>query len=402
MTELTVEQWPIERLIPYARNPRKNEEVVDKMAAAIQEFGFRIPIVARSDGIIVDGHLRLKAAQRLGLAIVPVALADELSDAQIKAFRLLANRSASWAEWDDELLKLEMIELQDLGFDLSQTGFTDEELTVFFEGEGTSEGNTDDDAVPEAPVEAITKLGDLWQLGEHRLLCADSTDLVNVKRLMDGETANMVFTDPPYNVDYAHCARNNITKEKNRRPIENDNLGKGFQAFLSDVCANILAVCDGGVYICMSTREIHNLYRAFIEAGGKWSDYVIWAKNHFVLGGADYHSQYEMMLYGWRKGADHFWCGARDQGNLWPIDRPSKNDLHPTMKPVELALRAIDNSSQSGETVLDLFGGSGTTLIACEKAGRRARLLEIDPKYCDVIVKRWEEFTGGKAILSVH
>lgn len=395
MTALVVQQWPVERLIPYARNPRKNDEVVDQMAAAIKEFGFRIPIVARSDGSVVDGHLRLKAAQRLGLTEVPVALADDLSEAQIKAFRLLANRSVNWAEWDNELLSLELKDLQEAGYDLGLTGFDADELKSLTE-ENQSDGLTDEDAVPEAPAEPVTKPGDVYVLGEHRLLCGDSTVLANVEKVLDGALADMVFTDPPYNVNYANTAKDKM-RGKNRA-ILNDNLGDDFEKFLYDACVNMLAVCKGAIYVCMSSSELHTLQKAFVNAGGKWSTFVIWAKNTFTLGRADYQRQYEPILYGWKQGTDRFWCGARDQGDVWFVNKPRVNDLHPTMKPVELVERAVKNSSKSRDIVLDCFGGSGTTLIACEKAGRQARLIELDPKYCDVIVKRWEEFTGKTAV----
>ncbi len=395
MTSLVVQQWPIERLIPYARNPRKNDQVVDKMVSAIKEFGFRIPIVARSDGSIVDGHLRLKAAQRLGLTEVPVALADDLSEAQIKAFRLLANRSASWAEWDDELLPLEIQDLQKAGYDLGLTGFDASELKSMTEVE-PSAGLTDDDAVPEAPAEPVTKTGDVYTLGNHRLLCGDSTILANVEKVLDGALADMVFTDPPYNVDYGNAAKDKM--RGNTRTIMNDNLGDGFEQFLYDASVNMLTVCKGAIYVCMSSSELHTLQKAFVAAGGKWSTFVIWAKNHFTMGRSDYQRQYEPILYGWKQGVDHFWCGARDQGDVWFINKPIKNELHPTMKPVELVERALRNSSKSRDIVLDSFGGSGTTLIACEKLNRQARLIELDPKYCDVIVKRWEEFTGKTAV----
>ena len=392
---LTVESWPVTRLVPYARNPRKNDEVVDKMAAAIKEFGFRIPIVARSDGSIIDGHLRLKAAQRLGLTEVPVALADDLSEAQIKAFRLLANRSVAWAEWDNELLSLELKDLQDLGYDLGLTGFDADELKSLTEDE-QSVGLTDEDAVPEAPAEPVTKPGDVYVLGNHRLLCGDSTVLANVEKVLDGALADMVFTDPPYNVNYANTAKDKM-RGKNRA-ILNDDLGDGFEKFLYDACVNMLTVCKGAIYVCMSSSELHTLQKAFVEAGGKWSTFVIWAKNTFTLGRADYQRQYEPILYGWKQGIDHFWCGARNQGDVWFVNKPRVNDLHPTMKPVELVERAVQNSSKSRDIVLDCFGGSGTTMIACEKSGRQARLIELDPKYCDVIVKRWEEFTGKTAV----
>ncbi|MGD9657337.1 MAG: site-specific DNA-methyltransferase, partial [Methylocystis sp.] len=208
---------------------------------------------------------------------------------------------------------------------------------------------------------------------------------------------DMVFTDPPYNVDYGNTAKDKL--RGNDRRIMNDNLGEGFEAFLYDACVNMIAVCKGGIYVCMSSSELHTLQKAFVAAGGKWSTFVIWAKNTFTLGRSDYQRQYEPILYGWKQGADHFWCGARDQGDVWFVNKPRKNDLHPTMKPVELVERAIRNSSKSRDIVLDCFGGSGSTMIACEKTGRQARLIELDPKYCDVIVQRWEEFTGKKAEL---
>ena len=255
-------------------------------------------------------------------------------------------------------------------------------------------GNTDDDDIPETPEEPISKPGDLWLLGNHRLLCGDATVLGDVERVLDGGLADLTFCDPPYNVDYAGGA-----SRKTDRRIENDNLGNAFEAFLYDACVNIVSVTKGGIYICMSSSELHTLQKAFVDAGGHWSTFIIWAKNRFTLGRSDYQRQYEPVLYGWKEGTDHFWCGARDQGDVWFIDRPHKNDLHPTMKPVALVERAVRNSSKSRDIVLDPFGGSGTTLIACEKAGRSGRLIEMDPKYADVIVKRWQEFTGLKATL---
>ena len=238
-----------------------------------------------------------------------------------------------------------------------------------------------------------SKPGDLWILGNHRLLCGDATVLSDVERLMDGQLADMVFSDPPYNVDYGNGAKGKL-QGKDRR-ILNDALGDGFYQFLYDACVNMLTVTKGACYICMSSSELHTLQRAFTDAGGKWSTFVIWAKNTFTLGRADYQRQYEPILYGWKQGADHFWCGARDQGDVWFVDKPRVNDLHPTMKPVELVERAIRNSSKSRDIVLDLFGGSGTTLIAAERTGRSARLLELDPRYVDVIVDALAKPDGG-------
>ena len=397
MQDIELHHWPVGKLIPYGRNPRKNDHVIEQMAGAIQEFGFRIPIIAKSTGEVVDGHLRLKAALHLGLETVPVVLADDLTPMQIKAFRILANRSATWADWDEDLLRLELEELQLDDFDLSLTGFDDDEIAELLAGQETTiEGNTDEDAAPEVPVTPVSKPGDVWIMGKHRLLCGDSTDATSFTRLMDGEKATMVFTDPPYNVDYANSAKDKL--RGTNRPILNDNLGDGFQDFLLNAFKPTLAHCSGAVYVAMSSSELDTLQSAFRAAGGKWSTFIIWAKNTFTLGRSDYQRQYEPILYGWPEGATRHWCGDRDQGDVWHFNKPRVNDLHPTMKPVELVERAIRNSSRPGDVVLDPFGGSGTTLIAAEKSGRQARLIELDPKYVDVIVRRWQEYAGAQAM----
>jgi DNA modification methylase len=264
--------------------------------------------------------------------------------------------------------------------------------------EGEQTGLTDDDAVPEVTEEPITKPGDIWLLGEHRVVCGDATQSEAYHALLAGELADMAFTDPPYNVNYANSAKDKM-RGKNR-PILNDNLGDDFGGFLTAACTNLLAVTKGAVYIAMSSSELDTLQAAFRASGGKWSTFIIWAKNTFTLGRADYQRQYEPILYGWKDGTDHYWCGARDQGDVWQIKKPVKNDLHPTMKPVELVERAVRNSSKTRDIVLDPFGGSGTTVIACEKSGRLARVIELDPRYVDVIVRRWQDFTGQKATRS--
>jgi DNA modification methylase len=392
MSTLQIEHWPTEKLIDYAS---KNDHAVEQRAAVITEFGFRIPVVAKSSGELVDGHLRLKAARKLGLATVPVVLADDLTPEQIKAFRLLANRSATWAEWDDELLGLELAELHEAGFDLNLTGFTEDEWDALIAGDESKEGLTDEDQVPDVTETAISKTGDVWLMGEHKLLCGDATKADDYKTLLGDELVDMTVTDPPYNVNYANTAKDKM--RGTNRPILNDNMGADFGTFLQDACKNILEVTKGAVYIAMSSSELDTLQSAFRSAGGKWSTFIIWAKNTFTMGRADYQRQYEPILYGWKDGAQHYWCGARDQGDVWQIKKPHKNDLHPTMKPVELMERAVRNSSKTRDIVLDPFGGSGTTVIACEKCGRRARLIELDPKYVDVIVKRWQDFAGKQA-----
>ena len=365
------------------------------MCAAIVEMGFKIPIIAKSDGQVVDGHLRLKAAKKLALDSVPVILADDLSETQIKAFRILVNQSAHWADWDMDLLKLEMQTLDELDYDLGLIGFSEEELNDLLDpDEQTSE--TDEDQIPALEEKPISQLGDTWVLGNHRLHCGDATNEQALAALMNGELADMAFSDPPYNVDYGNNVKDKL-RSKDRR-ILNDNLGDDFYQFLNAALTNLLSVTKGGCYVAMSSSELDTLQKAFRDAGGKWSTFIIWAKNTFTLGRADYQRQYEPLLYGWREGNDHFWCGARDQGDVWFFNKPVKNDLHPTMKPVELVERAIRNSSKSRDIVLDLFGGSGSTLIACEKTHRSARLMELDPKYVDVIVRRWQEYTGNQAV----
>ncbi len=397
LSDLKLEHWPTSRLIPYARNPRKNDHAVEQMAGAISEFGFRLPIVAKSTGEICDGHLRYKAALHLGLEQVPVILADDLTETQIKAFRILVNRSATWADWDEDLLRLELEELKLDDFDLALTGFDDDELLEIMAGEETTtEGNTDEDAAPEVPVTPVSKPGDVWLMGQHRLLCGDSTDAASYDTLLGTERVAMIFQDPPYNVDYANTAKDKL--RGTNRPILNDNLGDGFQDFLLAAFKPALARCNGAVYVAMSSSELDTLQSAFRAAGGKWSTFIIWAKNTFTLGRSDYQRQYEPILYGWPEGATRHWCGDRDQSDVWQIKKPHKNDLHPTMKPVELVERAIRNSSRPGDVVLDPFGGSGTTLIAAEKSGRQARLIELDPKYADVIVRRWQEYAGAQAV----
>ena len=330
---------------------------------------------------------------------VPVIVLDHLTETQRRALVIADNRLAMNAGWDEEMLRVELESLQEGGFDLDIVGFTDEEIEdLLRDPEQTTEGLTDEDAVPETPETAVTVPGDVWLLGEHRLLCGDATQMADVEKVLAGGLADMVFCDPPYGVNYGATMKDKL-RGKTHRKIANDNLGDNFGPFLRDACVNMLAVTKGAIYICMSSSALHTLHHAFTEAGGHWSTFVIWAKNTFTMGRADYQRQYEPMLYGWKEGTDHFWCGARDQGDVWFIKKPVKNDLHPTQKPVELVERAIRNSSKGRDTVLDPFGGSGTTLIACEKSGRQARLIELEPKYCDVIIGRWQQHTGRQALL---
>jgi DNA modification methylase len=391
----TVEWRDPQSLIPYNSNAKTHPvEQIAKIAASIAEFGFDQPIVIDGQGIVIKGHGRREASLRLGLKIVPVVVRTDLTPSEVKAARLADNKTAE-SPWDEQLLHLELAGLQEQGFDLELTGFSAEEVELLLAGpEGTTEGLTDEDAVPEAQEEIITISGDVWLLGEHRLLCGDATQMADVEKVMAGKLADMAFLDPPYNVNYGATMKDKLRGTSHRK-IANDNLGEGFEQFLRDACANLLAVTKGGLYICMSSSEIPTLQRVFREAGGHWSTTVVWAKNTFTMGRSDYQRQYEPILYGWREGADHFWCGARDQGDVWFVRKPHVNDLHPTMKPIELVERAIRNSSKTRDIVLDPFGGSGSTLIACEKSGRQCRMVELEPRYCDVICRRYQAFSGG-------
>ena len=391
-----IEQWPTDKLVPYARNARTHSDSqVAQIAASIAEFGFTNPILAGSDGVIVAGHGRLAAAQKLGIATVPVVVLDHLTPTQRRALVIADNRIAENAGWDEAMLQVELADLQGDDFDLSLTGFDADALADLLAGEETtSDGQTDEDSVPDAGT-SITRPGDVWICGNHRVICGDSTDASTYDALMAGEIADMVFTDPPYNVDYANTAKDKMRGTD--RPILNDNLGAGFHDFLLAALTPTLAHCRGGIYVAMSSSELDVLQSAFRTAGGKWSTFIIWAKHTFTLGHADYQRQFEPILYGWPSDGTRHWCGARDQGDVWNIKKPHKNDLHPTMKPVELVERAVRNSSRPGDIVLDSFGGSGTTMIASEKSDRKARLIELDPKYVDVIVRRWQDYAGAQA-----
>ncbi len=392
---LEIHYYPIKNLIEYESNPRKNDIVVNRMCASIREFGFRIPIVAKSDGTVIDGHLRVKAARKLGMESIPVVLGDNLNDVQTKAFRLLANQSANWAKWDDDLLKLEIQDLEDLNFDLKLTGFELEKIQNFLDD--VNEENVEDfsDLVGDRDKKVkITKPGDLWILGKHKIYCGDSRLVDSLKLVLEDKTADITVCDPPYNVDYG------ASQKRNDRKMLNDDQGEKYELFLYDICFNIFKYTKGAIYICSASSELRTLKKAFEEAGGHWSTFIIWAKNHFSLGRADYQRQYEGILYGWKEGNKRQWYGGRNQSDLWPYDKPAHNSLHPTMKPVELMERAIINSSRPGDVVLDPFSGSGSTLIACERTGRICKTIELDAKFVDVTIKRWQVYTGRDAILA--
>jgi DNA modification methylase len=398
---LVVETWPIDRLVEYARNPRKNDEHVERMAGMIREFGFRIPIVAKSDGTVVDGHLRLKAARRLNLPDVPVALADGLTDAQIQAFRLLANKSASWASWDDALLRTELADLRDLGFDLALTGFADDELSALFAD--ATEGLTDPDDVPEPPAEPVTQPGDVWLLGRHRLLCGDATRDVDVSLALAGVKPHLMVTDPPYGVGYDPAWRNEAMPEKKDPKRWKDGAGRAVGVVTNDDredWSDAWTLFPGEVaYVWCAPGPLNcAVHDSLRDSGIEPRMQIVWAKNQFVIGRGNYHAQHENCWYAVRKSGTGHWQGDRTQSTLWQIDKPRKSETgHSAQKPVECMKRPIENNSSPGQAVYDPFVGSGTTIIAAEMTGRACHAIEISPTYCDVAVLRWMQFTGQTA-----
>src|SRR5947207_3780677 len=391
---MKVEIWPIESLIPYARNPRQIPQIaIDKVAASIQEFGFRQPIVVDQNGVIIVGHVRLLASQQLELTEVPVHVATELTVAQVNAYRLADNRTNEEATWDMEALALELANLKLEEFDLDLTGFNLDEIDELLAEQ--SEGLTDEDEAPAVQEVAITEPGDLWILGNHRLLCGDSKSIHEVERLMNGQKAGLVFTDPPYNVDYE-----GYTEEKLK--IQGDQMAaEQFEQFLLSVFSSYQCALEpgGSMYVCHPSSWQREFQGALELSDFEVRCQIIWAKNTFAWGFGRYKFQHEPIFYCHRRGQSDPWYGAKSRSTVWQEKKPAANRLHPTMKPVELIDRPLVNSSKEGDLVLDLFGGSGSTLIACEKIDRSSRQMELDPKYCDVIVKRWQEFTGKTAHL---
>jgi len=377
-----LESISIDALIPYARNSRTHSDAqVAQIAASIKEFGFTNPVLIDEDGGIIAGHGRTLAARKLGLDEVPCLRLAYLSEAQKKAYIIADNKLALNAGWDDEMLKVELSELKDLDFDLSLIGFDADELANLLEPEQV-EGLTDEDEVPELPETPVTVEGDVWILGNHRLMCGDSTSIDAVDKLMSGQKADMVFTDPPYGVDY--------------KGINNDSRD-GLEDLLREVFANYIATSKSGasIYCFHSDRcadVFHKVFREFFH----FSSMIIWTKNSLTLSQTDYQSQHEPCLYGWMDNGKHSWYSDRKQTSVWRFDK-ERVVGHTTPKPVGLVERAINNSSKGGDVILDLFGGSGSTLIASQKIGRHARIMELDSKYCDVIIKRWQEFTGKTA-----
>jgi len=391
-----IELWLIDRLIPFARNPRTHSEAqVAQIAASIAEFGFNNPILVDTKDGIIAGHGRLLAARKLQLPEVPVIVLDHLTDAQKRAYIIADNQLALNAGWDEELLRVELAALQEEDFNLGLIGFEDDELARLLAAQEAAEGLTDEDAVPELPETPISVLGDLWILGDHKLLVGDATDGAAVARLMGSESADLVFTDPPYNVDYK-----GYTEE--RLKIRGDRMSDAdFKQFLERTFRSYRSLVKAGasMYVCHSSSWQREFQNALETAGFEIRCQIIWGKNTFAWGFGRYKFQHEPIFYTHVADQKDAWYGDKSQSTLWQEKKPAANRIHPTAKPVELVERALLNSSKSGDTVADLFGGSGSTLIGCERRGRKARLMELDPKYGDCIVRRYREYTGKQATL---
>jgi DNA modification methylase len=388
-----IQYVPPEQLLLCVKNPRTHSEAQHaQLADSIERFGFLNPVLVDSEWRIVAGHARIHVAKVLKLKEIPIIVVDHLSEAEKLAYMLADNQIATLASWDDP--KLYEI-LAGLDEDLRKAaGFNEQEFEQLAADLEEELGKTDEDEVPKTAPFAVSAPDDLWILGNHRVLCGDATVIAAIEHVMGGDRAAMTFTDPPYNVAYEQR-----TKTSGPRSITNDNLGVAFEPFLYDACVNILSVTNGAVYICMASAELHHLYTAFTRAGGHWSTFLIWSKDHFTLGRADFQRAYEPILYGWPRGKEHYWCGARNQGDVWQVPRPRSNKLHPTAKPIALVERAIANSSRAGDIVLDPFAGSGSVVISCQRTRRHARVIELEPTFVDVIIRRWQEFTGKTAVL---
>jgi DNA modification methylase len=401
---MQIQEVAVSTLIPYAKNSRTHDDAqVAQIAASIKEFGFRNPILV--DGVsVIAGHGRLLAAQKLKLDKVPTLDCSDMTPSQKKAYIIADNKIALNAGWDNAMLTIELKDLEDEGFDLTLTGFDDKELDALLNVIEGTDGLTDEDAVPDVPEEPKTKLGDIYILGNHRLMCGDSTSIDAVEKLMNGNKADMVFTDPPYGMSYgggrAGAIGSNDGTVKKFGVIKNDDkTGNDLIQLIRDALVSAVATTKTGAsfYVCFPWRTYSEFEAAMNQCGLKTSACIVWDKKSIGLGLSNYRPQHEFIFYS--KG--DAWYGDKAQSDIWYMSRGATGKyVHPTQKPVELVEKAINNSSKSGDVILDVFGGSGSTMLAAEKIGRCSRIMELDPKYCDVIVKRWEDFTGKKAVLS--
>jgi DNA modification methylase len=406
---MDIKQIPINDIKPYDKNPRKNDLAVDKVAASIKEFGFQQPNVTDKNGVIIVGHTRYKAAIKLGLTDIPVLYANNLTNEQVKAYRLSDNKTNEFSEWDIDLLVGELGELKEFNFDMQPFGFEDMQPEVV-------EDDFDVDKTLEKIIKPITKRGDIWQLGKHRLMCGDSTMIDDVGSLMGGVLADLIITDPPYNVNYGNIAEilNRLGRGgRHIEPILNDNMDSAsFRMFLTAAFTNVFISINSGssIYVFHADNEGYNFRGAFCDAGFKLAQSCIWVKNSMVLGRQDYQwqhepilcgekedpeSEWEPVIYGWSPTGGHRWHSDRKQKTVWYFDKPLKSKEHPTMKPIKLIAYPMENSSRPGDGVLDLFGGSGSTLIAAEQLNRICYMMELDEKYCDVIIQRYINLRGS-------
>ena len=395
MEKTKIEQVAVESLVPYALNSRTHsDEQVSQIASSIKEFGFTNPVLIDSENVIIAGHGRLLAARKIGIDEVPCIRLGYLTDTQRRAYIIADNKLALNAGWDEEALAAEIARLSEEDFDLDMLGFDSDEIEAFLSAEDGTDGLTDEDEVPEVPEQAVTVAGDIWTLGNHRLMCGDSTSPDDLKKLCAGELVDLWLTDPPYNVAYEGKTAEALT-------IKNDSMDDdSFRRFLVESYAAADSVMKEGAsfYIWHADSEGYNFRGAADDIGWKIRQCLVWVKQTLVMGRQDYHWKHEPCLYGWKEGAGHLWNTDRKQTTVLEFDRPSKNVEHPTMKPVDLFEYQMLNNTKSGGVVLDSFAGSGTTGIAAEKNGRVARLMELDPRYCDVIIHRWQEFSGKEAV----
>ena len=400
---MKIENADINTIKPYENNPRKlKDSAIEKVAMSLKEYGFRQPIVVDKDRIIVVGHTRYRASKKLGLKEVPITIADNLTPEQINAYRIADNRTAEESEWDSELLKMEIKELEAKDFKLDLLGFNEDQLNdMLFE---EKQGLTDEDEVPEAPEEPITKLGDIWKLGKHKLICGDATNKDTVKLLMEDNKADLLFTDPPYNVNYS--ARTGIRSGKirdNMAHIKNDNLDDDqFNELLENSLKNMFNYMDNkaSYYICNNWHCSDVFKKILFKLNINVKAWIVWNKDWMSVGHSEYRSNHEFIFFGTLDPKNRIFHNKGKENDVWTLRKLSPtNKIHTTEKPVGLVERAIKNSSNNNQIVIDFFSGSGSTLIACEKNNRIFKGLELDPKYCDVIIKRWENFTGKKAEL---
>ena len=397
---MKIEIADINSIKPYENNPRKlKDSAIEKVAMSLKEYGFRQPIVVDKNRIIVVGHTRYRASKKLGFKEVPITVADNLTPEQVNAYRIADNRTAEESEWDSELLKMEIKDLEAKDFKLDLLGFNEDQLNdMLFE---EKQGLTDEDEVPEAPEEPISKLGDIWILGNHRVMCGDSTLIDSFDQLCI-EQADMIFTDPPYGMSYGGGRAEGSTQKgalvKAHGMIKNDDLrDDALINLVKDSLSTALMKSKQGcsAYICFTWRTYSEFYKAITDSGYKIKNCVVWDKKSIGLGQSHYRPQHEFIFY-----CGEQWYGDKSQSDIWQMSRGATSKyVHPTQKPVELVCKALENSSKNEDIVIDCFGGSGSTIIACEKLNRKARIMELDPKYCDVIIKRWENFTGKKAEL---